>query len=242
MVAALQPAACVVVDESLTSGGDYWGLSAGAPPFSHLALTGGAIGQGPPCAVGCAVACPGRRVLSLQADGSGLYSAQALWTQARTHTYPYPHPYPLYPHPPTHVPCPRPYRQASENLDVVTIVCANRKYNILRLEIAMQGVGAPNATHTDTCAHCGAVVISMLLRLRMTAFFSRSRCHDPRAGASGPTTRRLTDLGGPPVDWVALAQGLGVPATTAATVGELEGQLRAALGRKGPSLIEAVLP
>ena len=53
------------------------GLSSGAPAFTHLALTGGAIGMGPPCAVGAAVACPARRVINLQADGSGLYSLQA---------------------------------------------------------------------------------------------------------------------------------------------------------------------
>lgn len=111
-VAALQPPGCIVVDESLTSGGDYWALSAAAPPFSHLALTGGAIGVGPPLAAGCAAACPRRPVINLQADGSGLYSPQALWTQAR------------------------------ERMSVVTVICANRKYNILRLELAMQGVGA----------------------------------------------------------------------------------------------------
>jgi acetolactate synthase-1/2/3 large subunit len=63
--------------------------------------------------VGAAVACPDRRVINIQADGSGLYSPQALWTQAR------------------------------ERLDVVTVVCSNRVYAILKLELAMQRVGAP---------------------------------------------------------------------------------------------------
>jgi acetolactate synthase-1/2/3 large subunit len=76
--------------------------------FGHLTLTGGAIGQGPPTAVGAAVACPARRVINLQADGSGLYTAQALWTQAR------------------------------EQLAVTTVVCANHAYNILKLELARQ--------------------------------------------------------------------------------------------------------
>ena len=44
----IQPPAAIVVDESLTSGGAYWDLSASAPSFSHLTLTGGAIGIGPP--------------------------------------------------------------------------------------------------------------------------------------------------------------------------------------------------
>ena len=93
--------------------GSYWDVSAGCPRFTHLALTGGAIGFGPPASVGAAVAAPGRRVINLQADGSGLYAPQALWTQAR------------------------------ERLDVVTVVCANATYAILKLELAMQRVGAP---------------------------------------------------------------------------------------------------
>jgi len=108
LVARLQPAESVVVDESLTSGTAYWEASEASPPFSHLALTGGAIGVGPPLAVGAAVACPARRVINLQADGSGLYTAQALWTQAR------------------------------ERLNVTTVVCANNAYHILKLELARQ--------------------------------------------------------------------------------------------------------
>ncbi|KAG2438886.1 hypothetical protein HYH02_010683 [Chlamydomonas schloesseri] len=56
VVAALQPAGCVLVDESLTSGGSYWEASKGCPPFTHLTLTGGAIGSGPPLALGAALA------------------------------------------------------------------------------------------------------------------------------------------------------------------------------------------
>jgi hypothetical protein len=48
----------------------------GCPAFSHLTLTGGAIGSGPPLAVGAAVACPARQVINLQADGSAMYSLQ----------------------------------------------------------------------------------------------------------------------------------------------------------------------
>ena len=55
-----------MVDESLTSGGSYWEQSVGCPPFSHLNLTGGSIGFGPPAAVGAAVACPDRTVINFQ--------------------------------------------------------------------------------------------------------------------------------------------------------------------------------
>lgn len=109
-VAALQPPEAIIVDESLTSGNSYWDHSRGCPPFSHLALTGGAIGCGPPLAVGSALACPERKVINLQADGSCMYSIQALWTQAR------------------------------EKLDVITIICANRTYAILKVEMAKQRI------------------------------------------------------------------------------------------------------
>ena len=111
VVARRQPAGCVVVDESLTSGTCYFDYSKACPPFHHLTLTGGAIGCGPPLAVGAALGAPDApAVITLQADGSGLYSVQALYTQAR------------------------------EGLHVITVVCKNARYNILNLELAKQRV------------------------------------------------------------------------------------------------------
>src|SRR5262249_21333869 len=78
-IAALQPDGAIVVDEAATSGGPYGPLAAGAKPHSCLMLTGGAIGQGLPTAVGAAIACPDRRVIAFQADGSGMYPVQAPW-------------------------------------------------------------------------------------------------------------------------------------------------------------------
>ncbi len=80
---------------------------------TYLALTGGAIGQGLPCATGAAVACPDRKVIAFQADGSGMYTLQALWTQAREH------------------------------LNVTTLICNNRRYRILQVELARAGVTEP---------------------------------------------------------------------------------------------------
>ncbi len=117
-VAALQPEGAIVVEEALTCGLPYWLGSVNAAPHTYLALTGGAIGQGPPSATGAAIACPDRPVIDLQADGSGMYTLQALWTQAR------------------------------ESLDVKTIVCANRSYRILRIELARAGVAEPGPAAT----------------------------------------------------------------------------------------------
>jgi acetolactate synthase-1/2/3 large subunit len=109
-VARMMPENAIICDESLTSARRFFELSETAPQHDYLALTGGAIGIGTPLAAGAAVACPGRKVIGLQADGSGMYTVQGLWTQAR------------------------------ENLDVVTIVFANRTYAILHGEMRNVGV------------------------------------------------------------------------------------------------------
>jgi acetolactate synthase I/II/III large subunit len=168
-VAAAQPEGAIVVDEGLTVSAFYVAASAGAPPHTYLALTGGAIGFGLPAAAGAALACPDRPVIALQADGSGMYTAQALWTHAR------------------------------EGLDVTTLVCANRTYRILLEELARAGVDDP----------------------------------EPNAAA-------LTSLGGPALDWVALARGMGVPAEQATTAGEVAAAMERALAEPGPHLVEMV--
>jgi acetolactate synthase I/II/III large subunit len=78
-----------------------------------MTVTGGAIGQGLPCAVGAAIACPDHRVIAFEADGSGMYTVQSLWTMAR------------------------------ESLDVTIVVCANRAYRVLQMELARSGVVEP---------------------------------------------------------------------------------------------------
>ncbi len=55
-VAGLQPEGAIVMDEGLTSARAYFSTAANAPRHSYLALTGGAIGQGLPCATGAALA------------------------------------------------------------------------------------------------------------------------------------------------------------------------------------------
>jgi len=112
-IAALQPENCIMMDEALTVGVPYFEASQSAPRFSHLMLTGGAIGQGPSSATGAALASPQRKVVNFQSDGCGAYSVQALWTQAR------------------------------ENLDVLTVIGSNRSYNILSVEMLRAGVSSP---------------------------------------------------------------------------------------------------
>jgi acetolactate synthase-1/2/3 large subunit len=106
---ALLPEGAVVSDEANTAGLWVAAATAGAPPHDWLTLTGGAIGQGMPVATGAAVACPDRKVISLEADGSAMYTLQALWTQAR------------------------------EGLDVTTVIFNNRSYAILNMELHRVG-------------------------------------------------------------------------------------------------------
>jgi len=127
-VSALLPEHAVLVDEGATSGAALYAALASAAPHSALSLTGGAIGQGLPCATGAAIACPDRKVISFQADGSGLYTVQALWTQAR------------------------------ESLDVTTIVCANRAYRILQVELHRSGVAEPGPAARSLTSLAGPAI------------------------------------------------------------------------------------
>jgi len=108
-LSALLPENAVIVEDAVTSGRALFPLTWGAPPHDWIQVTGGAIGYAFPSATGAAVACPDRKIVCLQADGGGMYSLQALWTQAR------------------------------EKLDVINVVFANRRYAILQSELAAVG-------------------------------------------------------------------------------------------------------
>lgn len=112
-VGALLPEGTIVVDESMTSGRGLMAATKGAPPHEWLGNTGGSIGIALPLAVGAAVACPYRRVLCFTADGSGMYTLQALWTMVR------------------------------ENLNITTVIFSNREYAVLKREFSYLGVGEP---------------------------------------------------------------------------------------------------
>jgi acetolactate synthase I/II/III large subunit len=119
VVGALIPEGAIICDESVTTGRNFFATTEGAPPHDWLQLTGGAIGEGMPLAVGAAIACPDRKVINLEADGSAMYTVQALWTQAR------------------------------EKLNVLTIIWANRAYRILRNELANVGAENPGRKAHD---------------------------------------------------------------------------------------------
>jgi acetolactate synthase-1/2/3 large subunit len=112
-LAAGLPEGAILVDESLTTGRETMGLTAGAAPHDVLQNMGGSIGFSTPVSTGAALASPGRRVFCMVGDGSAMYTIQSLWTQAR------------------------------EQLDVTTIVFANHSYQILKTEFANMGFGAP---------------------------------------------------------------------------------------------------
>jgi acetolactate synthase-1/2/3 large subunit len=164
------PENAIVVDESISTGRHFFPYTKTAPPHSWLQIIGGAIGTGLPLAVGASVACPDRKVISLQADGSAMYTVQALWTQAR------------------------------EQLDVTTIILSNRAYAILQGEMTKVGVAEP-----------------------------------------GRIGRDMMSLDNPPLDWVALAKGMGIEARAtddAATFTKLLGE---GIATPGPFLIEALV-
>jgi acetolactate synthase-1/2/3 large subunit len=170
VIARLMPDNAIWSDDSLTAGPGLHKHLVNAPAHDAIFLTGGAIGDAAPMAVGAALAAPGRKVIASSGDGAALYSLPALWTMAR------------------------------EKLDVITIICANRSYNILNIEL--RRVGALNP---------------------------------------GPKTLSMLDLRDPEMDFVKMAQGLGVPAGRAETTAQFASLFAEAVNGTGPRLIEAVL-
>ncbi len=112
-IGALIPEHAILIEESMTSGRGLMPATRNAPPHEWLGNTGGSIGIAMPLAVGAAIAAPERRVLCLSADGSGMYTLQALWTMAR------------------------------EGLKITTVIFANRSYAVLKREFSYLGVGEP---------------------------------------------------------------------------------------------------
>lgn len=108
-VGHLLPKNAIVVDEAITSGLMLSAMTAGAPRHDLITLTGGAIGQGLPNAIGAAVACPDRPVIALIGDGTAMYTIQSLWTMAR------------------------------EKLNVTSIICNNASYSVLNVELERVG-------------------------------------------------------------------------------------------------------
>ena len=109
-IANLLPEGAIIADESATSGGPAYYFTRTAQPHTTMNLTGGGIGLGLPQATGAAIACPDRPVIAFQGDGGGMYTNQSFWTQAR------------------------------EDLNVTNIICSNRLYQILQVELARAGV------------------------------------------------------------------------------------------------------
>lgn len=168
-LAALMPEHAIVADEGVTFRGGIFAQTCSAPPHHWMQNLGSAIGMGLPLATGAAIGAPGRRVITLQADGSAMYTMQALWTQAR------------------------------ERLDVTTLLLANRKYAILLDELTNVGAKA------------------------------------------GPASQSLTDIGNPRLDWIKLANGMGVEAAAAHNCEQLADLLGHSFRAPGPFLIELVL-
>jgi acetolactate synthase-1/2/3 large subunit len=167
---ALMPEEAIISDEGVTSSRDADKWTTTAPRHDWLNVTGGAIGQGLPVATGAAVACPDRKVFAMEADGSGMYTLQSLWTQAR------------------------------EQLDVVTVIFSNRAYKILLGELKRVGVEE-----------------------------------------AGPNASAMFSLSKPDINWVKLAEGMGVHGMRAETCEQFNKHLEAAIQSKGPHLIEAVI-
>ena len=111
-MASLLPENAIISEEAVSSSADVEQYLRHAAPHDWLPVSGGAIGQGLPVALGAALACPDRKVVTIEADGSAMYTLQSLWTMAR------------------------------EKLDVTVVLLANRRYRILEIELKRTGSGS----------------------------------------------------------------------------------------------------
>jgi acetolactate synthase I/II/III large subunit len=170
VLANMIPENAIVIDESVTTGREFMRATAGAKPHDWLNNRGGSIGFGLPLAVGASIACPDRKVIALEGDGSAMYTIQSLWTMAR------------------------------EKLDVTILVFANGTYNILRGELTNVGVQNP-----------------------------------------GPRAIDMLSINRPDLDWVKMANGMGVDAQKVTTHEALAEAFKAGLDHQGPYLIEVVV-
>ncbi|HEX9167250.1 MAG TPA: acetolactate synthase large subunit [Gemmatimonadales bacterium] len=156
-IAAHTPEGAIVVNEAATTGMVWNSAWAGkAAPHTMLGLTGGSIGQGLPCALGAAIACPDRKVIAFQADGSGLYTLQALWSMAR------------------------------EGSDVTVVVCANRRYRILQYELSrvtatpgpkavgLTDIGRPDLSWVDLAKGFGVPGVAVRTDVELAAALGRA--------------------------------------------------------------------
>lgn len=168
-LARLMPENSVISDDAVTSGLPHYIALQGAATHDWLCLTGGAIGQGLPVALGAQMADMSRKVFALSGDGAGMYCIQSLWTMAR------------------------------EKLPIVTIIFANRNYRILNIEMARTG-----------------------------------------ASNSGEPSQMLS-LENPNLEYVQIAQGMGIKAISAATCEEFDTALENAINANEPWLIEAII-
>jgi acetolactate synthase-1/2/3 large subunit len=168
-LAASLPENAVVIDESITTGRSFLADTAGSRPHDWILATGGSIGYALPCATGAAVACPDRTIVVLESDGSGMYTPQALWTQAR------------------------------EQLSVLTLVFANRRYQILRDELSNAGVTAagPAARALTDIGNPAIDWVALARALGAEAFRAATadelaRCIDAGLAVGGPAVIEVT--------------------------------------------------
>jgi acetolactate synthase-1/2/3 large subunit len=167
----LMPEDAILVDEGATAGLELYAETVGARRHDYLySIPGAAIGGGMPVALGAAIACPDRKVVALEADGSGMYTNQALWSIAR------------------------------EACDITIVILKNDAYAVLNVELARV-----------------------------------------REGEATPKMASMLELDRPSIDWVKIAEGMGVPAVAVATAGEFHAAFEAAMAQQGPRLIEATM-
>lgn len=99
------PAGSIIFDEALTCSTALTRYLPPTQPGQYFLTRGGSLGVGIPGAIGAKLAYPDKTVIGVTGDGGSMYTIQALWTAAR------------------------------HNVDAKFVICNNRSYRLLQLNV-----------------------------------------------------------------------------------------------------------
>ncbi|WP_448562047.1 thiamine pyrophosphate-binding protein [Trichothermofontia sp.] len=166
------PEDVIIFDEALTSSPALVRYLPPTQPEHYFLTRGGSLGVGIPGAIGAKLANPDKTVIGFTGDGGSMYTIQALWTAARY------------------------------NVDVKFVICNNRSYKLLQLNIDQYWQENQVPAHDYPLSF---------------------------------------DLSYPDIQFVQLAQSMGVPAVRVEKPEAVGAAIAQAMAHKGPFLIDVVV-
>jgi benzoylformate decarboxylase len=166
------PPDAVIFDEALTNSPALTRYCVPTTPGHFFQTRGGSLGVGIPGAIGAKLAMPGKTVIGVTGDGGAMYTIQALWSAAR------------------------------HNVDAKFIICNNRSYRLLQLNISAYWQEQSVAAHPFPLSF---------------------------------------DLSKPQIDFVQMANSMGVAGARIERPEEIAPAIRQMLDHQGPFLLDVII-